>query len=230
MKESMVGSKATRAVSILFGDDPWIFPASLLLHALLLLALGSLLAPRILPALIESIPVEIWSPEDWAIVGTPSSESVPSEMREATPALAQPGAPMPQSPDPIRATTMLSSAALAHPQSRAMRTALERMDEETRLEQLCGIEAMAQIAAHLQAFKPDRIVAYAKADVRLARNILIADGAAFRSGREWHEVKFTCEFGANRRNVQAFEFTVGNAIPKRDWERYNLPDPAFDTD
>lgn len=111
-----------------------------------------------------------------------------------------------------------------------MRAALEQMEEGTRLEQLCDIEAMAQIAAHLQAFKPDRIVAYARAGVRLSDNTLVAEGAAFRSGRKWHDLTFKCEFSADRQNVQTFEFAVGRAIPKRDWERYNLPDPAIDTD
>lgn len=125
---------------------------------------------------------------------------------------------------------MLSAATLEHPQSRAMRTALGRMEKETRLEQLCDIEAMAQIAAHLQAFKPDRIVAYAKGDVTFASNILIANGAAFRSGQKWHELAFTCELSKDQESVQAFEFTVGRAIPKRDWERYSLPSPALDSD
>jgi hypothetical protein len=225
----MLGPKAIEAVSTLF-KDPWTFLGSLFLHTLLLLALSILLAPRILPPLVESVPVEIWSPEDWAAVDkTPTPEPVPSATSE--PAIpTQPAKAAPQSFDSIRATAMLSQAALAHPQSRAMRVALGQMEEETRLEQLCDIEAMAQIAAHLQVFKPDRIVAYAKAEMKLMRNILIADGAAFRSNRIWYALTFKCELSKDRQMVQAFEFSVGNAIPRRDWERYSLPSPSLDID
>lgn len=225
----MVGFRAIKAVLIGFKGEPWSLPASLILHALLLLGLSSVLAPRIRPPLAESIPVEIWTPEDWAIVGASPSKSIRIGNEDAA-AAAQPAAPVPRTAGPIRATTMLAATILTHPQSHAMRAALGRMEEETRLEQLCGIETMAQIAEHIPTFKPERIVAYARAEVKLIRNILFADGAAFRSGQTWHEVKFTCELDAERQNVRALEFAVGRAIPNRDWERYSLPSPALDTD
>ncbi|MBJ6125134.1 DUF930 domain-containing protein [Microvirga splendida] len=107
---------------------------------------------------------------------------------------------------------------------------LPLFEEETRLEQLCNLEAMAQIAASLRQHHPDRVVAYAKAEVRIDGSRLLAEGAAFRSHRRWYGLTFRCGLSPGRQAVQDFEFTVGKAIPKRLWERYNLPDPTLDTD
>ncbi len=110
-----------------------------------------------------------------------------------------------------------------------MREMLPLFEEETRLEQLCDLEAMAQIAA-LRLFLPDRVVAYAKADTRIVGDTLIADGAAFRSKRLWYGLSFTCGLSANRQAVESFAFTLGSEIPQRLWEKYNLPDPSLDSD
>ncbi len=143
---------------------------------------------------------------------------------------ADAGQPDPSRPGTIRATRILSGDALAHPLSRKMREMLPLFEEETRLEQLCDLEAMAQIAASLKQFHPDRVVAYAKADVRIENNRLVAEGAAFRSHRRWYGLTFTCGLTDDRRAVRSFEFSIGGAIPQRLWESHNLPDPALDTD
>jgi hypothetical protein len=130
----------------------------------------------------------------------------------------------------IRASRILSGETLAHPLSRKMWEMLPLFEEETRLEQLCGLEAMAQIAASLKQFHSDRIVAYAKADVRIENTIIAAEGAAFRSHQRWYGLTFRCGLTGDRQAVQDFEFSVGNAIPKGLWDRYNLPDPMLDPD
>jgi Domain of Unknown Function (DUF930) len=186
-------------------------------HALLLLIFS--LPPsskRPLPSLQEGLPVEIWTPEQVQALTNPPKPGL--------------GSQEPPQQGTIRASRILSGDALAHPLSRKMREILPLFEEETRLEQLCGLEAMAQIAASLTQFHPDRIVAYAKADVRFENNIVAAEGAAFRSDRRWYGLTFTCGLTDDRRVVQSFEFSVGEAIPKRLWDRYNLPDPMLDTD
>jgi predicted house-cleaning noncanonical NTP pyrophosphatase (MazG superfamily) len=187
------------------------------LHALLLLTFSfPLITRRIPPPLQESVPVEIWTPE---------------QLRELTnPAIPGSDGQHPPQPGTIRATRILSGDALAHPLSRKMREMLPLFEEDTRLEQLCDLEAMAQIAASLKHFQPDRVVAYAKADVRIENNMLVAEGAAFRSHRRWYGLTFRCGLSEDRQAVQSFEFSVSRAVPRRLWERYNLPDPALDTD
>jgi hypothetical protein len=167
------------------------------------------------PSLQESLAVEVWTPDQVEALTNPA------ETGDRDP--ARPGTV-------IRATRILSGEALAHPLSRKMREMLPLFEEETRLEQLCNLEAMAQIAASLKQFHPDRVVAYARADVRIDNNTLVAEGAAFRSHRRWYDLTFTCGLSPDRQAVQDFEFRVSKAIPKRVWEQYNLPDPMLDND
>lgn len=187
------------------------------IHALLLLAFTVPPISKRQPlSLQESLPVEIWTPEQ-----------VQALTHSSRPEMSHPSSPQ---PNPIRATRILSGETLAHPLSRKMREMLPLFEEETRLEQLCDIEAMAQIAASLKQFQPDRIVAYAKADVRIIDNTLVAEGAAFRSNRRWYGLTFTCGLSADRQSVQSFEFLVGEEISKRMWDKYNLPDPMLDVE
>jgi hypothetical protein len=60
-------------------------------------------------------------------------------------------------------------------------------------------------------------------DVAVDGARVIADGAAFRSGHAWHELKFRCELTTDLTKVAAFEFSVGDAIPREDWESLGLP-------
>jgi len=230
-----------------FSAKGWSLPASLVLHTLLLVALMPPLLRREAPSLFEEpVQVEIWTAEELtefagraALPGR--NETPPAPLPEnATP---EPGPPAP-SPVPgqppsepaqvippiIRATRILSGDVLAHPASRKMRQMLPLLEEETRLEQLCNLEAMAQIAAALKQFEPDRVVAYAMADTKRAGNVIVAEGAAFRSGSQWYGLKYRCRLGADRKGVQAFELSVGDAIPRRVWEVHNLPAPEADTD
>jgi len=124
------------------------------------------------------------------------------------------------------ATNLLSANVLTNPHSRAMRLALLTFEEETRMEQLCGIEAMAQISAGMKPFAPDRVVAYAMADVKRTNDTLVAEGGAFRSERKWYRLQFECRVSANRERVEDFSFAVGNAIPKAQWEAHGLS-PIF---
>ncbi|MBZ6078119.1 DUF930 domain-containing protein [Microvirga puerhi] len=209
--------------------------ASLGLHGLLLLACTLALAPRPVLQFDEGIPVEIWSPAQFDSLSSSKADRVlpspPDDLadRETPPGQASvPTPPLAERPDPlpggtIRATRMLSQQVLAQPLSRQMRQALSTFDEETRIEQLCGIEAMAQIVAASKQFQPDRVVAYAMADVKVLRGTVLAEGAAFRSAHQWYGLTFKCELSPDRRTVKAFEFSLGDAIPRQLWEAHNLP-------
>jgi len=195
----------------------------LLLHAVLLVAAGLSLSVRRPAAPLEELPVEIWTADQLRALGGSASQEEAKQQEERE-------APRGPTQGTIRATTILSGETLAHPLSRKMREMLPLFEEETRLEQLCGIEAMAQIVSAFKQFQPERIVAYARLDVRIEGNVLVAEGAAFRSGQEWHGLTFRCEFGADRKAITGFEFSIGKRIPKRLWEQYSLPWPALDTD
>lgn len=130
-------------------------------------------------------------------------------------------APPPITPGMIRPATMLSARSLAA--SRQTRVALRTLAVDTRVEQLCGLEAMEQVHAWQRDFQPDRIVVYAMSEPRMTGNLFEADGAAFRSRSLWYNIKFTCELTPDRARVTAFAFAVGTPVPREDWDEHGLP-------
>lgn len=119
---------------------------------------------------------------------------------------------------------MLSQQALSDRRSRKARQEIAALRPSDRMEQLCGLEAMAQVGAWSEKLRPDRVVAYATADPRLDGTAVSAEGAALHSGQEWYRLRFNCRLNPEGTEVTAFEFSVGDAIPKEDWAAYSLPD------
>jgi hypothetical protein len=123
----------------------------------------------------------------------------------------------------VKPSRLLSAAALDDPRSRAARRDLAAMAPDDRAIQLCGLEAMAQVAAWKPSLAPDGVVAYATADVVADGSALIADGAAVHGRGRWWRMAFRCDLTADRRRVAGFEFRVGDAVADRDRDRYGLP-------
>ncbi len=101
---------------------------------------------------------------------------------------------------------------------------LRKLDPETRLEQRCDIESLERIARDGKGFKPDKVVAYTFADPVHGENSIEAPGAAFRSKGEWYRLSYSCKTGPEHLDVKAFEFEIGEQIPRDDWARYYLYD------
>ncbi|WID95907.1 DUF930 domain-containing protein [Bosea vestrisii] len=211
---------------------------ALCLHLALL---GALLAARtfngFLPESEASVEVELVGPEAL----TPPAPPVPAPT--PTPPPAAEGVPLPQSPpiaplpdkpavppvpppvEPpamITARTLHSEGVLANPRSRGAREALKTLDAAERVEQLCNLEAMSQIHAWKVEFEPDRVVAFAMAGTKQSKTMLEAEGAAFRSRKQWYGLRFRCEMAANGK-VAGFQFRVGEAIPRSEWAAHDLP-------
>ncbi|MGX1787370.1 DUF930 domain-containing protein [Bosea sp. NPDC055332] len=122
----------------------------------------------------------------------------------------------------ITARTLHSESVLANPRSRGTREALKTLETGERIEQLCNLEAMSQIHAWKAEFEPDRVVAFAMAGTKLTKTALEAEGAAFRSRKQWYGLRFRCEMAANGK-VAGFQFRVGEAIPRSEWAAHDLP-------
>jgi hypothetical protein len=122
-----------------------------------------------------------------------------------------------------RATQILSEAALADPRHRKMAARLELLETNTRLEQLCNLEAILQISQKEARFRPESVIAYAMLATRSDGNFIIADGAAFHSDGQWYNLAFKCRISPRQQRVAAFEFATGAAIPERDWASHDLP-------
>lgn len=123
----------------------------------------------------------------------------------------------------ITAQKLFSEDVLADPRSRQARQALAQLAGGERIEQLCNLEAMSQIHAWKAEFQPDRVVAYAMGQTRLAGNALQADGAAFRSRRQWYNLSYRCELVAGGSKVAGFQFRVGEPVPRAAWAAHELP-------
>lgn len=122
----------------------------------------------------------------------------------------------------ITAHTLHSESVLANPRSRGAREALKTLEAAERIEQLCNLEAMSQIHAWKAEFEPDRVVAYAMSSTKLTKAALEAEGAAFRSRKQWYGLRFRCEMAASGK-VAGFQFRVGEAIPRNEWAAHDLP-------
>lgn len=208
-------------------------PAALCVHLLF----GLLLAIRTLssftPPIETSIEVEMVAPESLAPPAPAQAPAPPLAEIASPPQLAPPttqpekpaSRPVPPPAEPpamITARTLHSESVLANPRSRGAREALKTLEASERIEQLCNLEAMSQIHAWKAEFEPDRVVAYAMASTKLTKGALEAEGAAFRSRKQWYGLRFRCEMAANGK-VAGFQFRVGAAIPRSEWAAHDLP-------
>ena len=204
---------------------------SVAVHGLALLALAARFEPpRADAPPVTSLEVEVVTAETPAVAAmAPSPAPIPA----APPSAIPPAATHPREERPaskpgaedaglIRPSRMLSAAVLADPRSRTGRAMLARLAVDERIEQLCGLEAMAQIHAWRKTLDPDRVVSYAMADTRRDGRTLVADGAAFHSGGLWYRLVFVCGLSADFDRVASFGFRVGHAIPRREWAGHAL--------
>lgn len=174
---------------------------------------------------VEMVPLSALSalsppaPAPLPVAPAPAAEPLPADT--PPPAAATPAKPAPPRDDMIRPTTMLSARSLAA--SRQTRLALRTLAADTRIEQLCGLEAMEQVHAWRRDFQPDRIVVYAMGEPTMTGNLFEANGAAFRSHALWYAVKFSCELTADHARVAGFAFAVGEPVPRDRWEDHGLP-------
>ena len=96
------------------------------------------------------------------------------------------------------------------------------MSDGDRIDQLCAIEASAQIHAWRNEYQPERLVSFAMSGTRMDGDILVADGAAFRSRKNWYRLRFRCGLTPDHTRIAAFEFQVGRPVPREEWEERNL--------
>lgn len=207
----------------------WGTLASLGFHAALVALL--LIGPnkqRLQPVLPRSIAVEMVSAAQFAALLAPpvapaASPAAPATVTpEMQPDTQSPAPAAKPNTDTIRATNFYAGSLLAEPASAALRAGMKTLDGSERLVQLCSIEAIEQIRRARPEFDPDTVVAYAMADMAVRDGALIAEGAAFRSRREWYAARFSCTAAADFSRVEQFTFSVGEFIPHELWDAHYL--------
>lgn len=115
-------------------------------------------------------------------------------------------------PEFIRPTKMLAAAALADPRNAAAVKSFGQIDPGLVMEQLCGIEAVEQIAAYYPGWRVEAVVASAFAEAVVEDGALIADEAAFMVGTDWYHMRFECTVAPDLLAVSDFAFGVGEPI------------------
>lgn len=214
-----------------------IFAASLLLHLVVLALLLLWVMPSRLPVVREesiaveivTLPVAMPATENPrpALVSQPRTDDVVHEDLRQHSTAAPEGLPATKSaPVMVKPRQMLSEGALDDPRSGGVRKVLSQLAAAEQVEQLCNVEAMAQVGAWKRNLQPDRVVAYAMSGTRLDGASFTAEGAALHSGQEWYSLQFKCDLSPDGQRVVAFEFRVGEPIPKAVWQDYSLPDES----
>lgn len=122
----------------------------------------------------------------------------------------------------VTAENILSGSVLNEPGNEEARISLSKLSGDTRLEQLCIIEAMEQIHHWRSDIKPEWIVTSVRSETQTIDSTYFAEGAAFRQEDRWYDLSFKCEATPSLEEVVAFEFTVGEHIPPNQLERHRL--------
>jgi hypothetical protein len=99
---------------------------------------------------------------------------------------------------------------------------LRRLEPETRLEQICGIEAMQRIGHDQDIYQPERAVLGAISQPEINDNTISGLGGAFRSSGRWYQFSFTCRSSGDHMQVLSFDYKIGLIIPKEKWPSYGL--------
>ena len=122
--------------------------------------------------------------------------------------------------------TALCALALAAPAfaiDARIRSQLQKLTPEERLEQRCDMEAMDRIGGK-DGYRPDKVIAYAFGDPKLEGTTFRTKGAVFRSRGEWYRLSYKCEATPDRLEVNAFKYKIGPQVPHEDWAAHYLYD------
>lgn len=100
---------------------------------------------------------------------------------------------------------------------------LSGLDGKTKLEQVCGSEAMDRIGNDTSNdHEPDRAIAEATAPSVMKGDILTVTGGAVRSHHHWYRLSYTCTGSKDHLHVIRFEYKIGGRIPKAEWDADSL--------
>jgi hypothetical protein len=174
----------------------------------------------------ERVSVDILTPQQFEAATRPPPAPAPPPEAQAPAPAPTPSAPrpaLPTAPAMIRPTEMLSAKTLADPRSRQARADLATFASDERMVQLCNLEAMDQIRQWRADFRPERVVPYATAEEKVSGTTISAEGAAFRSRRNWYNLKFKCQLARDGESVIGFEFLVGDPVAREKWDEFGLP-------
>ncbi len=103
-----------------------------------------------------------------------------------------------------------------------MIASLKKMDPDTRFQQRCDVEAMNRIHDDHRRLLPDEMVPYAFGQAKRKGNVLIAEGAAFRSHNVWRHLWYRCKTDSDHMQIVSFDYRIGAEVPRDDWSKHYL--------
>lgn len=197
---------------------------SLLIHGSLIVTAAIAVSRPVEVPPLPSIAVEVITEAAFrALTRMPQVPAqVPANDEVLLPPPAVPEAASEPADAPIVATTLLTGDILADPANRALRNTLPTLAPIERIVQLCNIEAVEQVRLAAPETQPDSVSAASFAPPTLRDGVLVADGAAYRSDRQWYHLSFSCEPRADLLAVTAFSLELGDLIPETEWDSHNL--------
>lgn len=125
---------------------------------------------------------------------------------------------IPGTPDGDINAPPIPGRVVAIPRARVPPKEREALTGDKLREQLCHQEAIARITKTRNDLQPDLVVSSAIDEAVTADQIIVANGAAFRSNDRWYQLKFRCEANAEQKSIVAFEFLIGEAFPQEELE------------
>lgn len=125
---------------------------------------------------------------------------------------------IPGTPDGDINAPPIPGRVVAIPRARVPPKEREALSGDKLREKLCHDEAIARISKDRNDLKPDLIVSSAIDEAVTAQQIILANGAAFRSNDRWYQLKFRCEANAEEKTIVAFDFLIGDAFPQEELE------------
>ena len=119
---------------------------------------------------------------------------------------------------------LISLSALSPPLSQAatLEQSLAKLDPEERSRQACAAKGLDIMRKDPRLRKADRINASISKPAILKGTALTAPDGAVRSSKKWYAIAYTCQLTPDLMKATTFTFTLGQEIPKTDWEKMGL--------
>jgi hypothetical protein len=154
--------------------------------------------------------------EESPLQSADADEAKPLEPRVKTGALAAPGPGSeaePGSPQRTEPSIPASGRPIVIPRKRVAPPEEKVLVGDRKREAICHDAARSEVTRSRPELKPDIVISSAIIPSQAAANIIVANGAAFRSEGRWYNFKFRCEADPFEEKLIAFDFLVGPAFP-----------------
>ncbi|WP_306259423.1 DUF930 domain-containing protein [Pararhizobium sp. IMCC21322] len=126
----------------------------------------------------------------------PKSEAEPRQLARTLPSIPRPGQP------------------IVIPRKRVAPPEEEVVVGDRKRETLCHDAAKSEIKKSRPELNPDVVISSAIVGSEAAANVIVANGAAFRSDGRWYNFKFRCEADPFEEKLIAFDYLIGPAFPE----------------